>query len=669
MMASLLGSGDEMNYLTERLSDETLLHIFQHIHTHDDFIRLSETCHRLNELLKDKDFCCRIFLPWYSNLRREMVFRFFRDRVRVAVISQLDFSDLYWLPSGIIRDLVTPMTNLQIFLAAGTCLSWAHLSQLLKCLPIKKLSWSWDNCLEESCRRRSSVTPTKFSEITEMEDAFLRLTSLLIHIPMMTKTPTDVLFYSYSALEYLVSLCLNLEELWFISWPKSSAERKSSSSSYSRREFDGLESALTKLHTLVISVKGPPRFSPMSFFRKLISTFGVVTPAQVFWCDHPLLGILNNETQYRLGQARYCWFPQICSETAVRLSYPMVAILEAARENFSYPKLRAVSLSCSDGEIGDHSVAFSKLTYLEKLSVSIDCLFEIRDSSLLSEYMTLQHLDDKLEATTDYKPEKMSELKPPSKKRRVGAASKLLVNGIPNKTDPTTGLHFIARRCSKINELELGYSGLNQAKAGRIVLESLSCISNFKFLRKLSLSSIPITNGKFLIQICSKCDIIESLRLTHLGPSAKCCYVQDLCQALPLCRNTLKDFRLEQNYIGSPLAILKALKKCSNIRRLLIWSSPNDHALEFEPVDCLFQSCKDLTVFYATIESTTKADCFKFRKALEARYKAERPALSIVLRRTLEEEELIHYPSIHYREIVINATQVCQYKDFSNFNS
>lgn len=208
------------------------------------------------------------------------------------------------------------------------------------------------------------MTPTKFSEITEMEDAFLRLTSLLIHIPMMTKTPTDVLFYSYSALEYLVSLCLNLEELWFISWPKSSAERKSSSSSYSRREFDGLESALTKLHTLVISVKGPPRFSPMSFFRKLISTFGVVTPAQVFWCDHPLLGILSmkykldnddnthqgsnqqiprfyldNETQYRLGQARYCWFPQICSETAVRLSYPMVAILEAARENFSYPKV------------------------------------------------------------------------------------------------------------------------------------------------------------------------------------------------------------------------------------------------------------------------------------------------------------------------------------------
>lgn len=114
-MASLLGSGDEMNYLTERLSDETLLHIFQHIHTHDDFIRLSETCHRLNELLKDKDFCCRIFLPWYSNLRREMVFRFFRDRVRVAVISQLDFSDLYWLPSGIIRDLVTPMTNLQVW--------------------------------------------------------------------------------------------------------------------------------------------------------------------------------------------------------------------------------------------------------------------------------------------------------------------------------------------------------------------------------------------------------------------------------------------------------------------------------------------------------------------------------------------------------------------------
>lgn len=181
-------------------------------------------------------------------------------------------------------------------MTAGTTLSWAHLSLLLKSLPIKKLSWSWDNNLEESCRRRSSLSPAKFSELTEMSNVFLKLTSLLVHIPMMSKTPTDVLFYSYSALEYLVSLCQNLQQLWFISWPKTAAERKCSSSSYSRRDSDSFGTVFSKLHTLVVSVKGPPRFLPMSFFGKLINTFGVVTPAQTLWLDHPLVGVQSLTT-------------------------------------------------------------------------------------------------------------------------------------------------------------------------------------------------------------------------------------------------------------------------------------------------------------------------------------------------------------------------------------
>lgn len=125
--------------------------------------------------------------------------------------------------------------------------------------------------------------------------------------------------------------------------------------------------------------------------------------------------------------------------------------------------------------------------------------------------------------------------------------------------------------------------------------------------------------------------------------------------------------RLEQNYIGTPLPLMTALKKCLNLQRLLLWSSPNDKPIEFGPVDELFTVCSKLVMFYATIEPTTKSDCFKIRKALELKYK--RPSLSVVLRRTLEEEELIYYPSIHYRQMITNGTQVCQFNDFETFNS
>ncbi len=40
----------------------------------------------------------------------------------------------------------------------------------------------------------------------------------------------------------------------------------------------------------------------------------------------------------------------------------------------NHPKLKAVSVSETEG-IVDHAVAFSKLTDLEKLSLTIDCLY------------------------------------------------------------------------------------------------------------------------------------------------------------------------------------------------------------------------------------------------------------------------------------------------------
>lgn len=126
--------------------------------------------------------------------------------------------------------------------------------------------------------------------------------------------------------------------------------------------------------------------------------------------------------------------------------------------------------------------------------------------------------------------------------------------------------------------------------------------------------------------------------------------------------------RLEQNYIGSTVPLFASLQNCPKLNRVLVWSSPNDQALEPEAVEELFLKSSDLMMFYATIDSTTKTVCLRTRKNLEAKYRIERPALSILIRNTLEDDGMINYPSVHYRQMVINSPQVCQYNDFPIFS-
>lgn len=127
-------------------------------------------------------------------------------------------------------------------------------------------------------------------------------------------------------------------------------------------------------------------------------------------------------------------------------------------------------------------------------------------------------------------------------------------------------------------------------------------------------------------------------------------------------------FRLEQNYIGSVSQLLEALQDCSKLQRLLIWSSPNDTALDADKVLSLFDKCKCLAVFYVVIEPTLKYVCKKLRKMLTDKYKTERPALSIFIETSLEDDRIPTYPSIHFRQLVINTSHVCQLSNFPMFD-
>lgn len=181
--------------------------------------------------------------------------------------------------------------TLQELLAAGARLSWIHLKEILTTLTnIQSLSWSWDSGLEESIRRKGSISPHRFMELLELKPKFLNLKSLLLHVPLATTaTPTDLIVCSFTSFVYLISLCKNLEQLWILSWPKTSHERKFSSMFF-QEVFEADDIDLPLLKVLVINVREPPRIHVPKLIVKLLQNLQryMIRP-KVLWLDDPLI--------------------------------------------------------------------------------------------------------------------------------------------------------------------------------------------------------------------------------------------------------------------------------------------------------------------------------------------------------------------------------------------
>src|ERR1700753_2296032 len=96
--------------LVAGLSDEVLLHIIQFLDL-TDIINLSATCKRMDSLLKDRTVCGNIRITWDMKVDRLVLMKFLRNRERARVVTRLDMTDVYWIPSGVLKDIALPMTN------------------------------------------------------------------------------------------------------------------------------------------------------------------------------------------------------------------------------------------------------------------------------------------------------------------------------------------------------------------------------------------------------------------------------------------------------------------------------------------------------------------------------------------------------------------------------
>jgi hypothetical protein len=109
-----------ISFLQERLSDELLLHILRYVDANDnegvqDLVSVGLTCQKLRDLVLDKELCRRMKFTWHIRyMTRSNLPAFITARPRMELVTELDVSDLYWVPSGTLRDAVGKLVNLKV---------------------------------------------------------------------------------------------------------------------------------------------------------------------------------------------------------------------------------------------------------------------------------------------------------------------------------------------------------------------------------------------------------------------------------------------------------------------------------------------------------------------------------------------------------------------------
>lgn len=98
--------------------DETLLNIVQFLlkdkFDHCDLVSLAATCRKFDSLLQDRSLCQVIKFNWCMKVSRDVLAGYLRQRTRCEIVNKLDITDLYWVPSGILRDVMVQMPNLEV---------------------------------------------------------------------------------------------------------------------------------------------------------------------------------------------------------------------------------------------------------------------------------------------------------------------------------------------------------------------------------------------------------------------------------------------------------------------------------------------------------------------------------------------------------------------------
>ena len=95
-------------------SDEILLRVVQELTNIEDIINLSHTCRKFAGLLQDSSLSRRLVLPWTLHVQRLSLLRYLHQPDRAMLVTSFTINDVYWIPSGIIRNIAIKLRHLRV---------------------------------------------------------------------------------------------------------------------------------------------------------------------------------------------------------------------------------------------------------------------------------------------------------------------------------------------------------------------------------------------------------------------------------------------------------------------------------------------------------------------------------------------------------------------------
>ncbi|XP_064099093.1 LOW QUALITY PROTEIN: uncharacterized protein LOC135210189 [Macrobrachium nipponense] len=302
----------------------------------------------------------------------------------------------------------------------------------------------------------------------------------------------------------------------------------------------------------------------------------------------------------------------------------------------SCPNLQSLNVLFGLNIALDITKVFEKLPDIEKLSLHCQPLQgPPKIASGIAQFHNLTHLSVPVCALIEIRSKEKRQVFEEEvdytdcisfKRRRVGSRESATVE--------LAAFNEVFENCSKIKMLQIGFNQEISCSPLKVQWECLSNMKKLESLTKLTLDSIPITSGGFLIEIAKECTKLEFLRLKRLGPSGKCVYTAQLAESLPFCKN-LVHLRVEQNYLAPGTNIFKALEECPKLQRFALLSEKDVMALNLDAVEHLIQNHLSLIFVFILGGMLTRDKSVKLMR----KYKnlESRPALIVRVKNILRD--------------------------------
>ncbi|XP_045624591.1 F-box/LRR-repeat protein 18 [Procambarus clarkii] len=632
----------------DQLPDEILLRILRHLSCRDLLV-VSCVSNRFSSLVSDRDVVRYLDLRKVYNCTTEDFKTFFLPRTRCRNVQQINLDHVYWikLPSFVVK-----LKNVESLHMAGTPLTFLQLKWILiACTKLQDLSISWPDDMETDNAKQwvggFAEVKNVLSELQTLQILIysnpMPLLELLIHCTglrklVITNHHARKVFSaprSFSGKEYTLNFP-HLQELIidhldgsFPLYLMVGLLRKISEGCQSSAEWG------TYWTNTPVYVNFEPLGDEIAVIKKCSRAFLALTP--LMWDMLREAGPLYHLEELLVkGQAPRCTnltsIIRSCPNLkSMNVMYGLNITLDMKKVCEMLPKLERLSICCHP-EQGPPKIVdgIATLRHLTHLTVPVCALIETRHQQ-----------------TCITQPDNLVSIG--FKRKRVGVPSTSNLSEIE-----IAAFNLVFENCPMMKMLEIGFNTSASCSPAKIHWECLENIKKLKRLTHLTLDGIPITNGRFFIEIAQGCTKLEFLRLKHLGPSGKCCYMTSITQALRTCRN-LVHLRIEQNYLAPGTAIFKSLEECEKLERLFIHSERDAHALDIAAIESCIEKRTSLVFVFIVGSHTPKDRCAK----LTRKYKnLLRPALVVRLRSALwdvfddKNTETRTTPACHYNEMI-----------------